>query len=254
MNKTRRPIVAGNWKMNGTRASATSLLTALKQSLGDCALADVIVFPPAILLEQTQRILADSAINWGGQNLALAESGAFTGEISGAMLADFGCRYVLVGHSERRALYGENNEVVAKKFALAQAAGLTPVLCVGETLQQRDDGGTQDVVGYQLAQVLDRNGGVDALNNAIIAYEPVWAIGTGLTATPEQAQEVHAALRAQVAKQNASIAERVRILYGGSAKASNAKALFSMPDIDGGLIGGASLDAQEFIEIYQSLK
>lgn len=254
MNKTRKPIVAGNWKMHGSKAMVSMLLETIKQNLRETVHADIIVFPPYIFLDQVQRILVDSPIQWGAQNLAAEIAGAFTGEISGAMLVEFGCHNVLVGHSERRSLFGETDAVIAKKFALALEFGLQPILCVGETLEQRQAGRTREVVSAQLANVLVQVGGVEALNNAILAYEPVWAIGTGLTATPEQAQEVHAALRAQIADQNANIADQLRILYGGSIKANNAQALFAMPDIDGGLIGGASLDAQEFLQICSAIK
>lgn len=254
MNKTRRLIIAGNWKMHGSRTMVSTLLEALKQNIRSADYADVMVFPPYVFLEQVQKILLDTPIQWGAQNLATELLGAFTGEVSGTMLKEFGCRYVLVGHSERRSIYSETDLIIAKKFALALEAGLQPILCVGESLEQRKAGRTQEIVIAQLVNVLNQVGGVSALNNAIIAYEPVWAIGTGLTATPEQAQEVHAALRAQIANQNTNIADQLRILYGGSVKASNAQALFAMPDIDGGLIGGASLDAQEFLQIYAIAK
>jgi len=247
----RKPIIAGNWKMHGTHAMVSELLGALKHGIGNSDAAEMAVFPPYVFLAQTQQMLTGSVIAWGAQNLASESSGAFTGEVAGNMLKEFGCKYVLIGHSERRALYGETDTLTAKKFQLALQCGLKPVLCVGETLEERQSGQTQTVVGRQLAAVLDL--GVENLQDAVLAYEPVWAIGTGLTATPEQAQEVHMALRQQVAKQSASVAENLRILYGGSVKAANAKALFSMPDIDGGLVGGASLDAKEFLQIYHSV-
>lgn len=250
MNKIRKPLIAGNWKMHGSRTMTASLLETLKQNVANSQDVEVAVFPPYVFLQQTEGLLAQSPIQWGAQNLAAEASGAFTGEVSASMLVEFGCRYVLVGHSERRQLYGETDTVIAKKFALALEAGLQPILCLGESLDQRQAGRTQEIVGSQLAKVLAQVGGVGSLTNAILAYEPVWAIGTGLTASPEQAQEVHAALRAQIAEQNVNIADQLRILYGGSVKASNAKALFAMPDVDGGLIGGASLDAQEFLRIY----
>lgn len=193
-------------------------------------------------------MLKDTDVALGAQSVCAEPLGAFTGEISGSMLLDVGCRYVLVGHSERRQLYGESDALVARKFLATQSQGLTPVLCVGETLEERESGRTTQVVERQLEAVLSVSG-VAALGNAVIAYEPVWAIGTGRTASPEQAQEVHALIRAKVAALDATIAGSVRILYGGSVKASNARELFAMADIDGGLVGGASLMAEEFAQI-----
>lgn len=253
MTKTRKPIIAGNWKMHGTRASTAELLNSLKNKVTNNESAEMVIFPPFTFLEQTESILKGSSITWGAQNCADELTGAYTGEVSVAMLKEYGCHYVLVGHSERRSLYDETNEIIAKKFMLAQQAGLQPVLCVGETVMQRQTDQALTVVGDQLEVVLDKAGGVGVLQNAVLAYEPVWAIGTGLTATPEQAQEIHAFLRQQVAQQDPTIAENLCILYGGSVKAANAAALFAMPDIDGGLVGGASLDAQEFLQIYHSL-
>ncbi len=248
----RKLIIAGNWKMHGTRTSVQALLTDLTKQLIVSDSVEMIVFPPFVFLEQAQRLLEGSAIKWGAQNIAAEQSGAFTGEISATMISDFACQYTLIGHSERRSLYGEVDDMVAKKFMLAKQARLTPVLCVGETLIEREKGLTQQVVSRQLGAILQLAGGAENLSQAILAYEPVWAIGTGLTATPEQAQEIHAMLRQQVAQLNPTIAQQLRILYGGSVKVANAKALFSMPDIDGGLVGGASLDAQEFLQIYYS--
>lgn len=250
----RRTIIAGNWKMHGTRSSVQELLQVLTNELPETSVAEMIIFPPFVFLEQAQRLLEDSVIKWGAQNVATEQSGAFTGEISADMLCEFACQYVLVGHSERRQLYGETNQIVAKKFALAQQAGLTPIVCVGETINEREQGLTQQIVSQQLEAILQLPGGVKNLGQAVVAYEPVWAIGTGLTATPEQAQEIHALLRQQVAQQDPVIAQQLSILYGGSVKASNAKALFAMPDIDGSLVGGASLNAQEFLEIFHSVK
>jgi len=207
-----------------------------------------VVCPPFVYLQETARLLKDSDVALGAQSLCAEPIGAFTGEVSGTMLRDVGCGYVLVGHSERRQLYGENDALVARKFVAAQAAGLVPVLCVGETLEERERGLTTEVVARQLDAVLAVTG-VGALRSAVIAYEPVWAIGTGRTATPEQAQEVHAMIRARVAAADARIGGEVRILYGGSVKASNARELFAMADIDGGLVGGASLKADEFAQI-----
>lgn len=241
----RRPMVAGNWKMHGTRASVAELIEGLgKQSLPNDI--DVVVMPPSLFFGQVFAGLEGTSISVGAQNAAVqAGQGALTGEIASSQLADAGCKYVLVGHSERRQLIGEQDDVLNRKFAAIQASGLTPVLCVGETLEQREAGQTLEVVGQQLDSIVAEFG-IDAFANAVIAYEPVWAIGTGLTASPQQAQDVHAAIRAQLATKNAEVAQGVRLLYGGSVKSANAVELFGMPDIDGGLIGGASLNADEF--------
>jgi triosephosphate isomerase len=198
-----------------------------------------------------QQLLSGSGISWGAQNVSQFEAGAYTGEVSGAMLVDFGCRYAIVGHSERRTLFGETSGIVAQKYAAAQKAGLTPILCIGETLAEREAGETEAVVESQLDAVLSQSGAL-SFTHAVIAYEPVWAIGTGKTATPEQAQAVHAFIRGRVAAAESAIAENVLILYGGSVKGSNAPQLFAMPDIDGGLIGGASLDAAEMATICRA--
>ena len=245
----RRTLIAGNWKMHGSRAMVNDLLTTFKNSSSPDLQAELIVFPPTIFLEQAQKLLAGSHISWGAQNVASELSGAFTGEISANMLLEFGCNYVLIGHSERRHLYGETDTQLAKKFTIATQVGLKPILCVGETLEERQQGRMQAVILKQLNAILAA--GANQLNNAVLAYEPVWAIGTGITATPEQAQEVHAMLRQAVAKHDQAIAQKLPILYGGSVKATNVKALFNMPDIDGGLIGGASLIADEFLQIYK---
>lgn len=241
----RRPLVAGNWKMHGTRTSVVRLIEGLRQqNLPESV--DVAVFPPSLFISQVEEGLHDTPIAVGAQDCAiLAEQGALTGEIAGSQLIDAGCALVLVGHSERRTLLGESDEQLVKKFAAAQAVGLVPVLCVGESLAQREAGQTLAVVGRQLDSIIDALG-VGVFAYAVIAYEPVWAIGTGLTASPEQAQDVHAAIRAQLAQSDAAIAQATRVLYGGSVKAANAAELFGMPDIDGGLIGGASLNADEF--------
>ncbi len=244
----RRPLVAGNWKMNGSRESIKVLLDGLKQGIGAVKVAEVAVCPPFIYIPEVQEQLQGSAIAWGGQDVSTEASGAYTGEISTAMLLDFGCRYVIVGHSERRSYHGESDELVARKFAAARAAGLVPILCVGETLEERESGVTEQVVARQLDAVIDLEG-VAALADGVIAYEPVWAIGTGKTASPEQAQEVHAFIRGRVASQDAGVAEGLRILYGGSMKPGNAAELLAKPDIDGGLIGGASLKAEDFLGI-----
>jgi len=247
----RQPLVAGNWKLNGSLASTRELLEGIKAGLGEVTNAEVAVCPPYILIPEAQTQLSGSPVVWGGQNLSAETGGAFTGEISAAMLLDFGCKYTLVGHSERRTLFGEDNAVVAKKFAVARAAGLVPILCVGETLEERQQGITEDVVSGQLAAVIDREG-VAALGDAVVAYEPVWAIGTGMTASPEQAQAVHAFIRAQVAQHDAGVADGLRILYGGSMKPGNAVELMAQNDIDGGLIGGAALKADDFLAICKA--
>ncbi len=241
----RRPLVAGNWKMHGSRRFTASHLEALKVLLADVAV-DVALFPPSVYLAMSATQLDGTAFALGAQDLSRepAAEGAFTGEVCGAMLRDVGCQLVLVGHSERRSLFGESSERVAQKFAAALGAGLTPVLCVGETLGEREAGSTIAVVNAQLQAVADTVG-LASVAAAIVAYEPVWAIGTGMTATPEQAQEVHRAIRESLG----SAGLETRILYGGSVKAASARELFSQPDIDGGLIGGASLIAEEFAAI-----
>lgn len=241
----RRPMVAGNWKMHGTRASVAELIEGLgKQELP--SEVDVVVMPPSLFINQVVAGLEGRAIAVGAQDAAFqVGQGALTGEVAPSQLKEAGCMYVLVGHSERRQLIGEQDDVLNRKFAAIQESGLTPVLCIGETLEQREAGQTLEVVGQQLDSIIGAFG-IEAFANAVIAYEPVWAIGTGLTASPQQAQEVHAAIRAQLAQKNAEVAQGVRLLYGGSVKSTNAVELFGMPDIDGGLIGGASLNADEF--------
>jgi triosephosphate isomerase (TIM) len=236
----RARLVAGNWKMHGSLAANRALLEAIVAGVEGVECAVCVPFP---YLAQGQGRLQGTRIALAAQTLSEHASGAFTGEVSGAMLTEFGCRYVLVGHSERRQLYGESDATVAAKFAAARAAGLTPILCVGETLAERDAGRTEQAVTRQLDAVLAKS----AFENAVLAYEPVWAIGTGRNATPEQAQAVHAVLRRRVGAE-------ARILYGGSVKPANAAALFAMPDVDGGLIGGASLVAQDFIAICTAAK
>ncbi len=247
----RRPLVAGNWKMNGSRATIKALLDGIKQGIGGVTKAEVVVCAPHIYLPDVAAQLAGSPVAWGAQNLSTEASGAFTGEIAASMLLDFQCRYVIVGHSERRALYGESDAVVAKKFAVARAAGLVPILCVGETLDEREQGVTEQVVARQLQAVIDLEG-IAALADGVIAYEPVWAIGTGKTASPEQAQEVHAFIRRSLAAADAAVADKVQILYGGSMNAANAASLLAQADIDGGLIGGASLKAEDFLTICRA--
>jgi triosephosphate isomerase (TIM) len=245
-------LIAGNWKMNGSLTESRELVAALRAGVVASTKASMLLCPPYVYLSAAREWLEGSPIALGAQNLAdRPGSGAFTGEVSGAMLRDVGCSHAIVGHSERRALYGESDRVVATKFELALAAGLTPILCVGETLEQREAGQTRPTVERQVTAVLDA-AGVATFGSAVIAYEPVWAIGTGRTATPEQAQEVHALIRAMVAKRDATIAAALPILYGGSVKGANARNLFAMDDIDGGLVGGASLAAAEFLEIFRA--
>ena len=244
----RRPLIAGNWKMHGSRAENAELIEALLLGLPDQIPFDIVVCPPFVYLWEVARLLKASSIGLGAQSVCAEQVGAFTGESSAAMLKDVGCKYVIVGHSERRALYKEDDALVARKFLATQSQGLIPILCVGETLEERERSQTMQVVSRQLTAVLDL-AGVTALRAAVIAYEPVWAIGTGKNATPEQAQEVHAYIRAAIAARDAKIAADVRILYGGSVKAANARELFAMPDVDGGLVGGASLKADEFLKI-----
>ncbi len=247
----RSKLVVGNWKMHGSLAANSELLKGLLAGIARAGGVDVAVCVPFPYLSQVQAMLAATPLRWGAQNLSEHGSGAYTGEVSAAMLGDFGCRFAIVGHSERRALYGETDAVVAAKFVAAQAAGLVPILCVGETLAQRDAGETLQVVRSQLAAVM-AVAGTAAFAAAVVAYEPVWAIGTGRTATPAQAQEVHAAIRAQLAEADAAIAAKLTILYGGSVKAQSAGELFAQMDIDGGLVGGASLVAEEFLAICQA--
>lgn len=245
----RTKLVAGNWKMHGSLAANQALLGAVVSGLvAHPPRAEVAVCVPFPYLAQAQALLTGSPLAWGAQTVSEQAQGAYTGEVSASMLLEFGCRYVLVGHSERRALYGETDAAVAARFKTALAAGLTPVLCVGETLAEREAGQMSTVVTRQLEAVMNSSG-VAALGRAVVAYEPVWAIGTGKTATPQQAQEVHALIRARVAIGDASVAQQLRILYGGSVKPGNAQELFAMPDIDGGLIGGAALVAADFLAI-----
>jgi triosephosphate isomerase len=249
---TRKFLIAGNWKMNGSLAESRQLVAALRAGVAARASARMLLCPPYVYLPAVREWLAGSEIALGAQNVAdKAGAGAYTGEVSGAMLRDVGCSHVIVGHSERRALYGESDGVVAAKFGRALEAGLVPILCVGETLAEREAGRTRDVVARQVEAVVAA-AGIAAFANAVVAYEPVWAIGTGRTATPEQAQEVHTFIRGILAGRDATIAARLSILYGGSVKGANARNLFAMDDIDGGLVGGASLVAAEFLEIFRA--
>lgn len=274
----RQSLVAGNWKLNGTRSSVVELAKSVSRGVASLS-TEVLICPTFVHLSDVHKVVGsavvsasvagtgvdssgvagDNAVRLGAQNCSVAEDGAFTGEVSAAMLAEFGCRYVIVGHSERRQLFGENNELVAAKFQAVQSQGLTPILCVGETLSEREADRTNDVIAEQLEAVLNCDvidgagegspGGVGVLANAVIAYEPVWAIGTGKSATAQQAQDVHQWLRQRIASADQQVADGVRILYGGSVKSGNAAELFAQNDIDGGLIGGAALSADDFIAI-----
>jgi len=246
-----RPLVAGNWKMNGTRAMTRELVGGIKEGLATIAGVDVAVCPPFVYLHEAAVASAGSGLLLGAQNVADQDDGAYTGEVSAGMLTDLGCSLALVGHSERRQLYGESDELVARRFAAAQRGGLIPVLCVGETLSEREADQTEAVVARQLDAVFSIAGD-QAFRGAVVAYEPVWAIGTGRTATPEQAQAVHAFIRRQVAARDPETAAALRIVYGGSVKPDNAAALFAMPDIGGGLIGGASLTVTDFLAICRA--
>lgn len=244
----RKTIVAGNWKMNGTSESIKALLDVITDGAMKIDGLVTLVCPPAVYLSQVVDQIADAPVAVGAQNVSEQSKGAFTGEWSLEMLQDLGCGYVILGHSERRSLFGESDMIVAEKVAATLEAGLVPVLCVGETLGQREAGDALAIVNSQISAVLQRVG-IEGFSSAVIAYEPVWAIGTGLTATPEDAQAVHAAIRAQLAEKDVKIAENLSILYGGSMNAANAVELLAQQDIDGGLIGGASLKADEFLTI-----
>jgi triosephosphate isomerase len=246
-----KKLIVGNWKMNGGLASNEALLSALIEGASALRDAELAVCVPAPYLAQVQTRLQDSPMAWGSQDVSAHEQGAYTGEVSAHMLKDFACRYAIVGHSERRQYHGETDELVATKAQRALAAGITPIVCVGETLAEREAGQTEAVVKRQLAAVIHAVG--HCTSELVVAYEPVWAIGTGLTATPEQAQQVHAVLRAQLMAASQK-ANRVHILYGGSMNAANAASLLAQADIDGGLIGGASLKPADFLSIAQSAK
>lgn len=247
----RRIIAAGNWKMHGSREFTGELLDTLIDGLEGGVAAEVLVCPPFVYLDQAATRVQGTAVMLGAQNLSAEAKGAFTGEISGAMLADIGASHCLVGHSERRTLYKEDDALVAAKFGAALDAGLVPVLCVGETLTEREAGDTESVVARQIDAVVE-SAGIGAFDHAVVAYEPVWAIGTGKTASPDQAQAVHAFIRTRIKTHDATISDSLRILYGGSVKGSNAAELFAQPDVDGGLVGGASLDGAQFLEICRA--
>jgi len=248
----RRPIVAGNWKMNLDRRQARELAAAVAGRRGEAAAVDLVLCPPAVYLETVAAAVAPGDVALGGQNVHEQTAGAFTGEVAPGMLVDLGCRYVIVGHSERRTLCGESDAVVNAKTKAALAAGLVPIVCVGETLEEREAGRTHDVIATQVSGSLAGLGGTD-LGRTVVAYEPVWAIGTGKVATPEQAQEVHAAIRGLLASlASPATAAGIRIQYGGSVKPDNAAVLAAQPDIDGALVGGASLKADDFLAIAKA--
>ncbi len=246
----RRPMVAGNWKMNGPKNLARELISRHQRASFSLQKLDVVIFPPSILISCVLKDIRGSDIHVGGQNLGIAPSGAFTGEISGSMLKDQDCNFVIVGHSERRQLFGEDDSIVGQKAQLAFDCGLKPVICVGETLDERESGRTMSVVERQIRAVLD-TAGMDIFPESLIAYEPVWAIGTGKTAKPEEAQEIHSFLRDILDNEQKGLGSLTRILYGGSVNVDNASKIFNEKDIDGGLIGGASLDADDFISICE---
>jgi len=246
----RKKLIAGNWKMHGSSPSVQKLMDGIKVGAASLSHVDIAVLPPFVYLALVRDQIKNTAIQLGAQNLYLGEQGAFTGEISGAMLKDLGCEFVLVGHSERRAIFQEGLQLVAQKFQAAIMSGLTPILCVGETRDEREQGLTESIIQAQIESVIQL-AGIETFAKAVIAYEPVWAIGTGLTATPEEAQAVHAFIRALILKNKVDIGGAIRILYGGSMKPENAASLLVMPDIDGGLIGGASLDAVSFLKICE---
>lgn len=250
----RQPLVAGNWKMNGTRASATALAEAVKAGAAKLGGVDVTLCPSFVFLGEVQAVLAGSTVKLGGQDVSVHPAGAYTGEISAAMLREFGCDYVIVGHSERRSYHGESDSLVADKMIAAYKAGLVPMVCVGETLEEREAEQTEMIIGRQIDALLANDKCARALGAAVIAYEPVWAIGTGRTASPQQAQEVHAFIRGRLARHDPALAARMQILYGGSVKPDNSAELFAMADIDGGLIGGASLKADDFLAICQAAR
>lgn len=247
----RETLVAGNWKMHGNLVENKQLLDAVVKGVAGFQHGEFSVCVPYPYLLSVQSALKNSNVSWGAQNVSQHEKGAYTGEVSTSMLQDFGCRYVIVGHSERRAIFNEDNSTVALKYAAVENAKLIPILCVGETLEQRESGVTEQIIASQLDAIIAESG-VNSLGQSVVAYEPVWAIGTGKTATPQQAQDIHSFIRKKIASQNENVAADLLILYGGSVKANNAAELFAMPDIDGGLIGGASLVAEDFISICQA--
>ena len=247
----RQKLVVGNWKMHGQMSQVIQLINQLIDGVPAALGSQVVVLPPAIYIPLVKELLVRCAISLGAQNVYPKDFGAYTGEISAPMLNDFNCRYVLVGHSERRQLFCEDENFVAQKFHHVKNHGMIPVLCVGETLEQREKGQTKQVIATQLRAIKEY--AADCYQNCIIAYEPIWAIGTGKTASPELVQEVHQYIRSLVAESNSDDAEKMTLLYGGSVNEGNARALFSMPDVDGGLVGGASLNAKQFLEIVKCI-
>ncbi len=244
-------LVVGNWKMHGTRASTEQLVSEIHAEVDTAPHVEVVLCPAYVYLARVAKLIEGSHLTLGAQNLSEQIEGAYTGEVSGRMLHDYGCRYVIVGHSERRRIYGETDALVAEKFDTARKLGLDPIVCVGESLEDREAGRTAEVVTQQIETVLNLNS-ITEFSHAVIAYEPVWAIGTGRTATPEQAQEVHTLVRQLISARDAEVGENIRILYGGSVTGANSESLFSMPDIDGGLVGGASLRSAEFLDICRA--
>ncbi len=247
----RTPLVAGNWKMNGSKESIKELINGVVDGAKSLTGVEVAVCPPFIYIADVTAAVAGSNVDVGSQDACTDLKGAFTGETSIEMIKDFGCKYAIVGHSERRTLYGESDEIVAQKYTVVKKAGVTPIFCIGETLQEREQGITEEVCARQIDAVFTAEGD-DAFAGSVIAYEPVWAIGTGKTASPEEAQAVHAFIRQHLAKRNADVADKVQILYGGSMNPANAKELMGQSDIDGGLIGGASLKAEDFLAVCQA--
>ncbi len=247
----RHPIVAGNWKMNGSRDMAADLIAAILSGLGKETVADVVICPPFVLISTVSELLAKSALKCGGQDLDVNSPGAYTGAVAAEMLQELDCHYCIVGHSERRSIYGESDDLVAAKFARTQQCGMTPILCIGESLNERDSGQMEAVLKRQLDAVIGLCG-IESFAESVVAYEPVWAIGTGKTASPRQAQQVHVFVRNRLSELDAVVARNLRILYGGSVKADNAGELFNQPDVDGGLVGGASLNASEFVAICRA--
>lgn len=247
----RKPFIGGNWKMNGSLAENEKLVNALNEKLARNQ-NDIVVFPSSVYLPQVQSLLKKSNIKCGAQDMSQHEQGAYTGEVSPLMLCNLGLSYTLIGHSERRQYFGETSELTAEKTKMALKHNITPILCIGETLKEREANQTNDVLLNQLKPVIAQVG-LEGLSKCVLAYEPVWAIGTGLTATPEQTQEVHAFIRAHLREHDANVADNIRIIYGGSVKANNAKEIFTQPDVDGGLIGGASLKADDFTAICEAI-
>ena len=247
----KKKLVMGNWKMNGNHHQITQLLNKLLSGVPAGATVECSLFPPSLYIPLVSEKLSNTAIAWGAQNIYPKDDGAYTGEISALMLADYKCRYVLVGHSERRHLFHENEKFIAEKFHHVKEHGMMPVLCVGETIADREKGLIEEVIRQQLLSILEV--GHNDFKNCVVAYEPVWAIGTGRTASPQQAQEIHALIRALIAEIDKEAATKLPILYGGSVNEKNAQSLFAMPDVDGGLVGGASLDAQQFVEIVKCI-